>query len=173
MARASRKSSRPAAKPASRSASSFIVLLDGVEDPHNLGAIIRTALAAGAHGLVIPERRAAGLTDTVAKAAAGALEHTPVVRVVNIAQTLEALKQRGFWIFGLDGEGDVRWDSVPWAPQSAIVLGAEGAGLHALVRRRCDHLVKIPLAGAVPSLNVSVAAGVVLFEWLRCGLLPR
>lgn len=145
----------------------MLVVLDGVEDPHNLGAVIRTANAAGADAVAIPERRAAGLTDTVAKSSAGAIEYTPVVRIGNVAQTLEKLKQRGFWIFGLDERGKQRYDRVDWAERCVLVLGAEGKGLHDLVRKRCDVLVSIPMAGQVASLNVSVAAGVVLFEWRR------
>ncbi len=148
-------------------AARLLVVLDGVEDPHNLGAIIRTAHAAGADAVVIPERRAAGLTETVAKAAAGALEHLPVARVTNVGQALEKLKQRGFWIYGLDERGEQRYDQVEYTPPAAIVLGGEGRGLHELVRRHCDFLVRIPLAGKISSLNVSVAAGIVLFEWAR------
>jgi 23S rRNA (guanosine2251-2'-O)-methyltransferase len=145
----------------------MLVVLDGVEDPHNLGAIVRTAHAAGADAIVVPERRAAGLTETVAKAAAGALEHLPVARVTNISRTLEDLKKRGFWIYGLDERGDQDYDRVEYTEPAALVLGGEGHGLHDLVRRHCDVLVRIPLAGKISSLNVSVAAGVVLFEWKR------
>jgi 23S rRNA (guanosine2251-2'-O)-methyltransferase len=143
------------------------VILDGVEDPHNLGAIIRTAHAAGAAAVVIPERRAAGLTETVARAASGALAYLPVVRVVNINRTLDALKERGYWIYGVDERGKHTYDEVEFARPSAIVLGAEGSGLHEHVAKRCDFLVRIPMAGQVASLNVSVAAGVILFEWKR------
>jgi 23S rRNA (guanosine2251-2'-O)-methyltransferase len=145
----------------------MLVVLDGVEDPHNLGAIVRTAHAAGAGAVIIPERRAAGLTDVVAKAAAGALEHLPMVRVTNINRTLEALKERGYWIYGLDQRGPEVYDQVEFASPSAIVLGGEGKGLHEQVRKRCDLLLRIPMAGEISSLNVSVAAGVVLFEWKR------
>jgi 23S rRNA (guanosine2251-2'-O)-methyltransferase len=145
----------------------LLVVLDGVEDPHNLGAIIRTAHGAGAGAVVIPERRAAGLTDVVAKAAAGALEYLPVVRVGNINRALENLKQRGYWIYGLDERGGEDYDKVDYGAPAALVFGAEGKGLHELVRRHCDLLVRIPMAGEVSSLNVSVAAGVVLFEWRR------
>jgi 23S rRNA (guanosine2251-2'-O)-methyltransferase len=148
-------------------ASQLIVVLDGVEDPHNLGAIIRTAHAAGAASVVIPERRAAGLTDVVAKAAAGALEHLPIVRVTNINRALESLKERGFWIYGLDERGTEDYHRVDYATPTALVLGGEGAGLHEQVRKHCDLLVRIPMAGQISSLNVSVAAGVVLFEWRR------
>jgi 23S rRNA (guanosine2251-2'-O)-methyltransferase len=147
--------------------SELVVVLDGVEDPHNLGAIIRTAHAAGAGSIVVPERRAAGVTDVVAKAAAGALEHLPVARVTNINRALEDLKKRGFWIYGLDQRGTETYDQVHFATPTALVFGGEGSGLHELVRRHCDVLVRIPMAGAISSLNVSVAAGVVLFEWKR------
>src|SRR5581483_3726469 len=143
----------------------LLVVLDGVEDPHNLGAIIRTAHAAGATGVVVPERRAAGLTDVVAKAAAGALEYLPVARAGNINRALESLKQRDYWIYGLDERGDHDYDKVQYSAPTALVFGGEGKGLHDLVRRHCDALVRIPMAGRIPSLNVSVAAGIVLFYW--------
>jgi 23S rRNA (guanosine2251-2'-O)-methyltransferase len=145
----------------------LVVVLDGVEDPHNLGAIIRTAHAVGAASVVIPERRAASVTDVVAKAAAGALEHLPISRVTNINRTLENLKERGFWIYGLDERGEQDYDQVEYSAPTAFVLGGEGKGLHELVRKHCDVLVRIPMAGKISSLNVSVAAGVVLFEWNR------
>ena len=145
----------------------LLVVLDGVEDPHNLGAIVRTAHAAGAAAVVIPERRAASLTDVVAKAAAGALEYLPVVRVVNISRSLEELKKRGYWIFGLDERGSEDYCGVEFQEPTALVLGGEGKGLHEQVRKHCDVLVRIPMAGRISSLNVSVAAGVVLFEWAR------
>jgi len=147
--------------------SSLLVVLDGVEDPHNLGAIIRTAHAAGAGAVIIPERRAASVTDVVAKAAAGALEHLPVARVTNVSRALEDLKQRGHWVYGLDERGDECYDRVDYAANSVIVLGGEGKGLHEQVRKHCDVLVRIPIAGRISSLNVSVAAGIVLFEWRR------
>jgi len=145
----------------------MLVVLDGVEDPHNLGAIIRTAHAAGSAGVVIPERRAAGLTDVVAKAAAGALEHLPVIRVTNLNRTLEDLKKRGYWIYGVDERGSEDYDRIDYTAPTALVLGGEGKGLHDQVRKRCDVLVRIPMAGKISSLNVSVAAGVVLFDWKR------
>lgn len=145
----------------------LLVVLDGVEDPHNLGAVIRTAHAAGALGVVIPERRAAGLTETVAKAAAGALALLPVIRVTNINRALETLKESGFWIFGLDERGAQLHTEADFGARAAVVLGGEGAGLHAQVRKQCDFLLRIPMAGQIASLNVSVAAGVVLFEWRR------
>jgi 23S rRNA (guanosine2251-2'-O)-methyltransferase len=145
----------------------LIVLLDGVEDPHNLGAIIRTALAAGAHGVVIPERRAAGLTDTVARASAGALSHLPVAKVTNLVRTMEELKEAGYWLIGLDEQAEQSYTQVDYNSPVGIVLGGEGQGLHELTRRRCDFLVSLPTTGPVKSLNVSVATGVVLFEVLR------
>ncbi|MEO8595537.1 MAG: 23S rRNA (guanosine(2251)-2'-O)-methyltransferase RlmB [Candidatus Solibacter sp.] len=147
--------------------SELLVVLDGVEDPHNLGAIARTAHAAGAGAIIIPERRAVGITDVVAKAAAGALEHLPVVRVTNVNRTLEELKRGGMWVYGLDERGTEDYDKVEYAARSVIVLGAEGGGLHEQVRKNCDLLLRIPMAGRISSLNVSVAAGVVLFEWRR------
>jgi 23S rRNA (guanosine2251-2'-O)-methyltransferase len=147
----------------------LLVILDGVEDPHNLGAIIRTAHAAGADAVVIPERRAAGLTETVTKAAAGALEHLPVARIGNVSQALEKLKQAGFWIYGLDERGPENYDGIDYASPTAFVLGGEGKGLHQMVRKHCDFIVRIPLAGKISSLNVSVTAGIVLFEWKRRG----
>jgi 23S rRNA (guanosine2251-2'-O)-methyltransferase len=145
----------------------LLIMLDGVEDPHNLGAIVRTANAAGAAAVMIPERRAAGLTETVAKSAAGALEYVPVVRIGNVTRTLEDLKKRGFWIYGLDERVAESYDKIEYATPTVIVLGGEGKGLHQLVRNHCDVLVRIPMAGTIPSLNVSVAAGIVLFEWKR------
>ncbi len=145
----------------------MLVVLDGVEDPHNLGAVIRSALAAGAGGIILPDRRAAGLNETVARAAAGALEHLPVARVVNIARAMEQLKEAGYWLVGLDERAEKKYTDVDYNGAIALVLGSEGAGLHELVRKRCDFLVSIPTTGPVRSLNVSVAAGVVLFEAVR------
>jgi 23S rRNA (guanosine2251-2'-O)-methyltransferase len=146
---------------------SLIVVLDGVEDPHNLGAILRTADAAGADGVVIPERRSAAVTGAVAKVSAGASEHLPVAKVTNISRALEELKAKDLWIVGLDERGEQTYDAVDYKMHCAIVLGAEGKGLHDLVRKHCDFLVSIPMLGKVPSLNVSVAAGVVLYEVVR------
>jgi 23S rRNA (guanosine2251-2'-O)-methyltransferase len=152
---------------AGRGEKGLIVLLDGIEDPHNLGAIIRTALAAGAHGVVIPERRAAGLTDTVARASAGALAHLPVAKVTNLARTMEELKAAGYWMIGLDEHADKSYTEADFTSPVGIVLGGEGKGLHELTRKRCDFVVSLPTTGPVKSLNVSVAAGVVLFEASR------
>ena len=151
----------------------LIVLLDGVEDPHNLGAIIRTALAAGAHGVVIPERRAAGLTDTVARASAGALAHLPIAKVTNLARTMEELKHAGFWLIGLDERADKDYTQADYTAPVGIVMGGEGKGLHELTRKRCDFVVSLPTTGPVKSLNVSVAAGIVLFEAVRQRLQKR
>jgi 23S rRNA (guanosine2251-2'-O)-methyltransferase len=148
-------------------AGGMLVILDGVEDPHNLGAIIRTAHAAGAAAVVIPERRAAPVTEVAAKAAAGALAHLPVVKIGNVAQTLEKLKKRGYWIYGLDERGAESYDGVVYNEPVALVVGAEGKGLHDLVAKHCDVLVRIPMSGEIASLNVSVATGVALFEWKR------
>src|SRR5580700_4513311 len=152
---------------AKRGQYSLIVVLDGVEDPHNLGAILRTADAAGADGVVIPERRSAAVTAAVAKVSAGASEHLPVAKVTNISRALEELKEKDLWVVGLDERGEQTYDQVDYKMHCAIVLGAEGKGLHDLVRRHCDFLVSIPMLGQVPSLNVSVAAGVVLYELVR------
>lgn len=147
----------------------LLVFLDGVEDPHNLGAVIRTAHAAGADAVVIPERRAAGLTEVVAKAAAGALEHLPVVRVGNLNRALDELKKQGYTVYGVDERGTVDYDQVSYGSPAALVLGGEGKGMHEMVRKRCDAVVRIPVAGKISSLNVSVAAGIVLFDWKRRG----
>jgi 23S rRNA (guanosine2251-2'-O)-methyltransferase len=152
---------------AALSHANLVVVLDGIEDPHNLGAIVRTANAAGASAIVVPERRSAPLTETVERSAAGALEYVPVARVTNISRTLETMKTLGFWIYGLDERGSEAYDSVAFSTPTAIVLGAEGRGLHEHVKEHCDFLVRIPMSGAVSSLNVSVAAGIVLFEWRR------
>ena len=145
----------------------LLVLLDGVEDPQNLGAIVRTSLAAGTQGVVIPERRAAGLTEAVARASAGALAHLPVARVTNLSRAMEEMKEAGYWLVGLDERAEKRHTEVDFQMPVGIVLGGEGKGLHALVRERCDFLVSIPTTGPVRALNVSVAAGIVLFEAVR------
>jgi 23S rRNA (guanosine2251-2'-O)-methyltransferase len=152
---------------AKRGQYSLVVVLDGVEDPHNLGAILRTADAAGADGIVIPERRAASVTGTVTKASAGASEHLPIAKVTNIARTVEELKERNLWTVGLDQRASQTYDALDYNMDCALVLGAEGKGLHDLVKRKCDFLVSIPMLGKVSSLNVSVAAAVVLYEIVR------
>ncbi|MEP6818904.1 MAG: 23S rRNA (guanosine(2251)-2'-O)-methyltransferase RlmB [bacterium] len=145
----------------------LVLGLDAVEDPRNLGAILRTAECAGVGGVFIPERRAVGLTATVAKAAAGALEHIPVARVTNLVQLIEQLKQRNIWVIGAAADATSDYTEWDWTVPSALFLGGEGTGLHRLVRERCDALVRIPLLGRIESLNVSVAAGVILYEALR------
>jgi len=152
---------------AKRGKHSLLVLLDGIEDPHNLGAILRTADAAGADGVVIPERRAVGVTPVVTKASAGASEHLPIAKVTNIARTVDELKDKNIWVVGLDERGTQTYDSLDYKMDCAIVLGAEGKGVHDLVRKKCDFVVSIPMLGKVPSLNVSVAAGVMLYEVVR------
>ncbi len=141
--------------------------LDAVEDPRNLGAILRTAECAGVGGVFIPERRAVGLTASVAKAAAGALEHVPVARVTNLVQLIAELKQRNIWVIGAAAEATASYTDWDWTVPSALFLGSEGTGLHRLVRESCDTLVRIPVYGHIESLNVSVAAGVILYEALR------
>src|SRR5229473_8399030 len=133
----------------------LIVLLDGVEDPHNLGAVARTALAAGAHGEVIPERRAVGLTDAVARASAGALAHLPVAKVTNLVRAMEELKKAGYWLVGLDEQGDKNYTEVDYTSPVGIVLGGEGQGLHELTRERCDFLVSLPTPSPVKTRKVS------------------
>jgi 23S rRNA (guanosine2251-2'-O)-methyltransferase len=150
-----------------KTAQGLLVLLDGVEDPHNLGAIVRTSLAAGAQGVVIPERRAVGLTDTVERTSAGALAHLPVARVKNLVRAMEEMKEAGYWLVGLDERAEKHHTDVDLKGSVGIVLGSEGEGLHELTRKRCDFLVSIPTTGPVKSLNVSVAAGVMLFEAVR------
>ena len=145
----------------------LLIVLDGVEDPHNLGAIVRTANAAGARAVLIPERRAAGVTETVAKTAAGALAYVPIVRIGNVNRALDELKKHGFWIYGLDERGEHAYHTIEYTRPSVLVLGSEGKWIHELVRKHCDFLVRIPMAGEIASLNVSVAAGVVMFEWRR------
>jgi 23S rRNA (guanosine2251-2'-O)-methyltransferase len=145
----------------------LIVVLDGIEDPHNLGAILRTADAAGVDGVVIQSRRAASRGGVAAKASAGALAHVKIAEVVNIARAVEELKQAGIWTVGLASEAPDAYDAIDLTLPTALVLGAEGAGLRRLVRERCDRLASISMRGHVGSLNVSVAAGVVLFEAIR------
>ncbi len=153
--------------PSQQGQAPLFLVLDGVEDPRNLGAILRTAEAAGVHGVIIPERRAAGLTETVAKAAAGALEYVPVVKVVNIVNTLEELKKAGVWVAGAEAGGDALYWDADFVRPTALVLGGEDKGVRRLVRERCDYLLSLPLMGKISSLNVSVAAGVLLYEVLR------
>ena len=143
------------------------ILLDGVEDPHNLGAIIRTAECVGASAVIVPERRSAHLTDVVSKTSAGAVEHLPVARVTNLASFIEELKKHNVWVVGVENSGQVAYTEFNYSGATALVFGGEGGGLHRLVRERCDAVVSIPMRGKVTSLNVSVAVGVVLFEAVR------
>jgi 23S rRNA (guanosine2251-2'-O)-methyltransferase len=145
----------------------LLLVLDGVTDPHNLGACLRTADAAGAHAVIIPKDRAATVDSVARKVAAGAAEFIPVVSVTNLARTLEALKERGVWIVGTDGEAVQSLYSADLKRPLGLVLGAEGSGIRRLTREKCDFLVRIPMAGHMESLNVSVAAGIALFEVLR------
>jgi 23S rRNA (guanosine2251-2'-O)-methyltransferase len=150
-----------------RSAKPFVVLLDEVEDPQNLGAIVRSAEGAGADGLILPERRSAGLTETVDTVSAGALEHILVARVPNLVRTMEELKDKGLWLVGAEGSGDEPWYAFDYTGPIGIVLGSEGKGLRPLVRKTCDTVLAIPLAGKVGSLNVAAAAAVFFFEVVR------
>lgn len=145
----------------------LFVVCDGVEDPHNLGAIIRSAESAGAHGVIIPKRRAAGLTAVAARASAGALEHIAVHKAANLAVLLDALKACGVWIFGAEADGTVPLYEADFAGAAALVIGSEGAGLSRLVREKCDFIVSIPMRGKVNSLNASNAAAVLLYEAVR------
>lgn len=150
-----------------KSESPFLIVLDQLKDPHNLGSILRTADAAGADGVIIPKRRAAGLTGTVAKTAAGAVEYVPVVRVTNLSRTLQTLKAHGFWITGAEATADKLYTEVDYTISTALVFGSEGKGISRLVRENCDYLVHLPMRGEVNSLNVSVAAGLLMYEVLR------
>ncbi len=144
----------------------FLIILDGIEDPHNLGAIIRTADCAGAHGVIIPKRHSAGLTDTVAKASAGAIEYVPVARVSNIAQTIDSLKEKGIWVCACDMDGGL-YTGQDLKGKIALVVGSEGFGVSRLVREKCDFIVSIPMRGHVNSLNASNAACCVMYEVRR------
>ncbi len=141
----------------------FFMLLDGIEDPHNLGAIIRTADAAGAAGVFIPERRSASVTEAVHKVSAGATEWLPIAQIGNIAQTIEVLKEAGYWVVGADAEGEQLYSETDWSGKIVIVVGNEGKGLSRLTKEKCDFLVRIPMRGNVSSLNVSVAAGLLMY----------
>ena len=144
----------------------FVILLDGIEDPHNLGAIIRTANLVGAHGVIIPKNRAVGLTATVARTSAGALNYTPVVKVTNLSKTIEELKEKGLWFVCADMEGEVMYDLNLTGP-IGLVIGNEGEGVSRLVREKCDFVARIPMKGDIDSLNASVAMGVLSFEIAR------
>jgi 23S rRNA (guanosine2251-2'-O)-methyltransferase len=154
-------------RPAGASGSRFFLALDGVEDPHNLGALLRTADGAGIDGVVLPERRSAPLNATVAKSSAGASEHVRIAQVVNLARALDTMKTNNVWIVGLDERGTADYSDHNWQSDCCLVLGREGAGLHELIKKSCDHLLRIPMAGSVSSLNVSVAGAVVMYEAMR------
>lgn len=145
----------------------FFIILDELEDPHNLGSIMRTADSVGAHGIIIPKRRSVGLTQTVAKASTGAMEYVPVVRVTNMVRTMEELQKRGLWIFGTDAKGSSDYRTMDVDMPLAIVIGSEGFGMSRLVREKCDFLVHLPMRGKVTSLNASVAASLLLYEVYR------
>ena len=144
----------------------FLILLDNIEDPHNLGAIIRTANTAGAHGVIIPKRRAVGLTATVAKTSAGALNYTPVAKVTNLVKTMEELKEKGIWFVCADMDGEPMYDLELTGP-IGLVIGSEGDGVSRLVKENCDFVAGIPMQGEITSLNASVAAGVLAYEIVR------
>lgn len=153
--------------PGQRGQVPLFLILDGIEDPRNLGAILRTAEAAGVHGVIIPERRSAGLNETVAKAAAGALEYVPVVKVVNIVNTIETLKKTGVWVAAAEAGSDVEYWDADFVRPTVLVLGGEDKGVRRLVKEHCDYILSLPLMGKISSLNVSVAAGLMLYEALR------
>ncbi|MGE8207226.1 23S rRNA (guanosine(2251)-2'-O)-methyltransferase RlmB [Heyndrickxia sp. NPDC080065] len=145
----------------------FFLILDELEDPHNLGSILRTADAAGVHGVIIPKRRAVGLTATVAKASTGAIEYVPVVRVTNLARTIAELKERGVWIFGTDAKGSQDYRTMDGKMPLALVIGSEGRGISRLIKENCDFLIHLPMVGHVTSLNASVAASLLIYEVYR------
>ncbi len=145
----------------------LLIILDGIEDPHNLGAILRSAEAAGADGVFLPQHRSASLSATVVKASAGAASHIKLARITNIAQLIESLKEKGYWIAGLDAAADQPIWKIDLTGPIALILGSEGSGMHRLVRQKCDFLASLPISGKVSSYNVSVAAGIALYEVLR------
>lgn len=145
----------------------FFLLLDEIEDPHNLGSILRTADASGVHGVIIPKRRAVGLTAAVAKASTGAIEHVPVARVTNLARTIDELKEKGVWIVGTDAKGKQDFRQMDGTMPLAIVIGSEGKGIGRLISEKCDFLVRLPMVGKVTSLNASVAASLLMYEVYR------
>ncbi|MES2393449.1 MAG: 23S rRNA (guanosine(2251)-2'-O)-methyltransferase RlmB [Acidobacteriota bacterium] len=153
--------------PAGPSGHRFFLALDGVEDPHNLGALLRSADGAGIDGVILPERRSAPLSAVVAKTSAGASEHVRIAQVVNITRALETMKKHNVWIVGLDERGTPDYTAFDFKQDTCLVLGSEGSGLHDLVKRTCDYLLRIPMAGSVSSLNVSVAGAVVMYEAMR------
>lgn len=150
-----------------RNEAPFFLLLDEIEDPHNLGSIMRTADAAGVHGIIIPKRRAVGLTATVAKLSTGAIEYIPVARVTNMARAIEDIKERGVWIVGTDAKGSDDYRSMDGGMPIGLVIGSEGKGMGRLIKDKCDFLIRLPMAGKVTSLNASVAAGLLMYEVYR------
>lgn len=144
----------------------FIIICDGIEDPHNLGAVIRTAEAAGVHGVIIPEHRNVGITPTVSKTACGALEYVKVARVTNLVNTINHLKDRGVWVFAADMDGEA-WCKTDFSGGCAVVIGSEGNGVSRLVKKNCDNIVSLPMCGNITSLNASVAAGIIMYEITR------
>lgn len=154
------------AKAEEKGESPFFIILDEIEDPHNLGAIIRTANLAGAHGVIVPKNRACGLTATVVKASAGAINYTPIVKVTNIAQTIESLKERGMWFVCADMDGETMYD-IDLTGSIGLVIGNEGKGVSRLVKEKCDFVARIPMSGDIDSLNASVATGVLAYEIVR------
>ncbi|MED1672691.1 23S rRNA (guanosine(2251)-2'-O)-methyltransferase RlmB [Pallidibacillus thermolactis] len=145
----------------------FFLILDEIEDPHNLGSIMRTADASGVHGIIIPKRRSVGLTPTVAKTSTGAIEHIPVVRVTNIARTIDELKEKGVWIAGTDAKGTMDYREIDGTMPIALIIGSEGKGIGRLHREKCDFLLRLPMRGHVTSLNASVAAALLMYEIYR------
>lgn len=145
----------------------LFLILDGIQDPQNVGSLIRTALGCGAQGMIIPKDRAAGITPVVIKASAGAVSHLPIVRVVNIANTIEALKREGIWVYGASGEAEDRIYDLDLQTDLSIVIGAEGKGIRPLVKKRCDRLFSIPMKGPITSFNASVSGGMILYEVMR------
>lgn len=154
------------AKAEEKGESPFFIILDEIEDPHNLGAIIRTANLAGAHGVIVPKNRACGLTATVVKASVGAINYTPIVKVTNIAQTIESLKERGMWFVCADMDGETMYD-IDLTGSIGLVIGNEGKGVSRLVKEKCDFVARIPMSGDIDSLNASVATGVLAYEIVR------
>lgn len=154
-------------KPGTKDNNSLVLVLDHIEDPHNLGALLRTAVASGAAGVVIPSDRAAGITSTVRKVAAGAVEWVPVARVTNLARAADRLKEKGFWIYGAEGESETPYYRADWKRSVALVLGSEGKGISRLIRKKCDLLIGVPMTGRINSLNVSVAGGIIMYEHYR------
>lgn len=148
----------------------IILILDHIQDPHNLGAIVRSAVAAGVDGMIIPERGAAPVTAAAVKTSAGTISHMPIARVGNISQTIYQLKERGYWIAGADGSGETMPWEMDWDRPIALVIGSEESGMGRAIQDHCDHVVRIPMRGPAESLNASVAAGILLFEAVRCRL---